>query len=78
DTLFSGDLFASYFFRGAVLPPPIFNAVPELIPCSLEKARRLNAGWLIPQHYDVPDGALHRRRFDAMIDRRTRRRDPVV
>ncbi|HTO05370.1 MAG TPA: MBL fold metallo-hydrolase, partial [Opitutus sp.] len=35
DTLFSGDLFASYFFRGAVLPPPIFNAVPELIPGSL-------------------------------------------
>lgn len=78
DTLFSGDLFASYFFRGAVLPQPIFNAVPEMIPASLEKARQLNARWLIPQHYDVLDAALHRRRFDAMIERRSRRRYPVI
>ena len=78
DVLFSGDLFASYFFRGAVLPPPIFNAAPEMIPASLEKAQRLNARWLIPQHYDVLDGALHRARFDAMMDRRTRRRQRVI
>jgi glyoxylase-like metal-dependent hydrolase (beta-lactamase superfamily II) len=78
NTLFSGDLFASYFFRGAVLPPPIFNAFPEMIPASLEKAVKLNARWLIPQHYDVLDGALHRRRFDAMIERRSRRRYPVI
>lgn len=73
DVLFSGDLFASYFFRGAVLPPPILNTAPELIPQSLEKARRLNPRWLVPQHYDVMDGAVHRRRFDALLLRRTRR-----
>ena len=78
DLLFSGDLFASYFLRGAVLPPPIFNAAPELIPASLEKARCLNARWLVPQHYDVLDGALHRRRFDALLERRRLRNAPVV
>ena len=78
DLLFSGDLFASYFFRGAVLPPPIFNAAPEMIPASLKKAQQLNARWLVPQHYDFLDGALHRRRFDAMMERRTRRNAAVV
>lgn len=71
--LFSGDLFASYFFRGAVLPPAILNAAPELIPGSLEKARSLEARWLVPQHYDVMNGAVHRRRFEALLRRRTRR-----
>jgi glyoxylase-like metal-dependent hydrolase (beta-lactamase superfamily II) len=74
DLLFSGDLFASYFFRGAVLPPPILNAAPELIPASLEKARQLNPRSMVPQHYDALDGALHRARFDAMIEKRFRRR----
>lgn len=73
DLLFSGDLFASYFMRGAVLPPAIFNAEPQLIPGSLEKARRLNPRWMVPQHYDVLDGALHRRRFDGLLARRERR-----
>ncbi len=73
DVLFSGDLFASYFFRGAVLPPAIFNAEPGLIPASLEKARRLNPRWMVPQHYDVMDGAVHRRRFDALLRRLSRR-----
>ena len=40
DLLFSGDLFASYFFN-VHLPAPIFNNAPELIAESLEKARRL-------------------------------------
>jgi glyoxylase-like metal-dependent hydrolase (beta-lactamase superfamily II) len=74
DLLFSGDLFASYFFRGAVLPPPILNAAPELIPESLEKAWRLNPRWMVPQHYDALDGALHRGRFDALVEKRFRRR----
>jgi Zn-dependent hydrolases, including glyoxylases len=70
DTLFSGDLIASYWFRGAVLPPSIFSAHPEMIAGSLEKARRLNPRWIVPQHYDVLDGAVHRRRFDAMLEKR--------
>lgn len=76
DLLFCGDLIASYFYRGAVLPPPIFNAAPERIPASLEKARELNPRWIVPQHYDVLDGALHRRRFDEFLARRWR--GPVV
>jgi glyoxylase-like metal-dependent hydrolase (beta-lactamase superfamily II) len=78
DVLFAGDLFASYFLRGAVLPPAIFNAVPEMIPASLEKARQLNPRWMIPQHYDVLDGELHRRRFDAMMERRMGIKGPVI
>jgi glyoxylase-like metal-dependent hydrolase (beta-lactamase superfamily II) len=73
DVLFSGDLFASYFFK-VHLPPPILNCAPELIPESLEKARAIGARFILPQHYDVLDGALHRRRFDALLARRAQRR----
>ncbi len=76
DLLFSGDLFASYFFN-VHLPPPILNSAPELIPGSLEKVRELNPRWIVPQHYDVLDGALHRRRFDRLrrkLAARVRRR----
>lgn len=72
DVLFSGDLFASYFFK-VHLPPPILNSTPELIPASLEKARALAPRFMVPQHYDVLDGALHRRRFDALLRRRAER-----
>lgn len=68
DLLFSGDLFASYFFN-VHLPPAILNSAPELIPASLEKARVLNPRLIVPQHYDILDGALHRRRFDRMLSR---------
>ena len=78
DTLFSGDLIASYWFRGAVTPPPIFNAHPEMIAGSLEKARRLNPRWIVPQHYDVLDGALHRRRFEGLLGKRRGWRGKVV
>ncbi len=67
--LFSGDLFASYFFN-VHLPPPILNSRPELIPASLRKARALNPRYIVPQHYDILDGALHRRRFDELCRRR--------
>lgn len=66
--LFSGDLFASYFFN-THLPPGILNARPELIPGSLRKALALDPEMIVPQHYDVLDGALHRRRFDALCER---------
>ena len=71
DVLFSGDLFASYFFNVHV-PPPILNSVPELMDASLEKARRIGARLIVPQHYDVLDGELHRRRFEALLARRAR------
>ena len=66
DLLFSGDLFASYFFN-VHLPTRILNSAPELIPASLEKARRLDPRLMVPQHYDILDGALHRRRFDRLL-----------
>ena len=66
DLLFSGDLFASYFFN-VHLPPPILNSAPELMPDSIEKAQQLNPRLMVPQHYDMLDGALHRRRFDRLI-----------
>ncbi len=67
--LFSGDLFASYFFN-VHLPPPILNSRPELIFGSLRKALDLNARYIVPQHYDILDGELHRRRFDALCGRK--------
>jgi glyoxylase-like metal-dependent hydrolase (beta-lactamase superfamily II) len=66
--LFSGDLFASYCFK-THLPPPFFNAAPQLIHASLQRARALHPRYMVPQHYDILDGALHRRRFDRMCER---------
>jgi glyoxylase-like metal-dependent hydrolase (beta-lactamase superfamily II) len=60
--LFSGDMFASYFFN-VHRPPAILNSVPEHFPASVEKIRRLNPRWIVPSHYDYLDGELHRRRF---------------
>ncbi len=79
DLLFSGDLFASYFFN-VHLPPAILNSAPELIPASLEKARRIGARFIVPQHYDVLDSQLHRRRFERLLERWERKRvaPPVV
>jgi glyoxylase-like metal-dependent hydrolase (beta-lactamase superfamily II) len=59
--LFSGDLFASYFFN-VHRPPAFLNSVPELMRASEEKIRRLNPRVIVPDHFDVLDGALHRRR----------------
>ncbi len=60
--LFSGDMFASYFFN-VHKPPAILNSVPELLPASVEKIRRLGPRWIVPCHFDFLDGKLHRRRF---------------
>jgi glyoxylase-like metal-dependent hydrolase (beta-lactamase superfamily II) len=62
DLLFSGDMFASYFFN-VHKPPPILNSVPEKFPASVEKVRRLNPRWIVPNHLDCLDAPLHRRRF---------------
>jgi len=81
DLLFTGDLFASYFFN-VHLPPPILNSAPALIPGSLERARQLNPRFMVPQHYDGPGDTLHRRRFDRLLRKLTlrarRRSAPVV
>lgn len=62
DLLFCGDLFASYFFN-VHQPPAILNSVPGQMAVSVEKVRRLNPRWIVPNHYDYLDGARHRRRF---------------
>jgi glyoxylase-like metal-dependent hydrolase (beta-lactamase superfamily II) len=72
DLLFSGDLFASYFFK-THLPPPILNTQPELIPASLRRALELDPRWIIPNHYDFCDGALHKRRFVELCRKRLSR-----
>ena len=65
--LFSGDLFASYFFN-VHLPPRILNAQPGLLLESLRKARSYDAQLIVPQHYDILDGELHRRRFQRLCE----------
>lgn len=66
DLLFSGDLFASYLFN-VHRPPAILNSHPELMAASAEKVRRLNPKLIVPQHYDVLDGVLHRRRANKLF-----------
>jgi glyoxylase-like metal-dependent hydrolase (beta-lactamase superfamily II) len=62
DLLFSGDMFASYFFN-VHRPPAILNSVPEHFPASVEKIRRLKPRWILPSHFDFQNAGLHRRRF---------------
>jgi glyoxylase-like metal-dependent hydrolase (beta-lactamase superfamily II) len=64
--LFSGDMFASYFFN-THRPPPILNSAPDLFPASAEKIRRLKPRWIMPCHFDMLDGDLHRRRFAKLF-----------
>jgi glyoxylase-like metal-dependent hydrolase (beta-lactamase superfamily II) len=66
DLLFSGDLFASYFFN-VHRPPAILNSHPELMAASAKKVQRLNPKLIVPQHFDVLDGALHRRRANKLF-----------
>jgi glyoxylase-like metal-dependent hydrolase (beta-lactamase superfamily II) len=73
DLLFSGDLFSSYFFN-VHFPPAILNSAPALLPATHEKVLRLDPRLMVPQHYDVLDGALHRRRFDRLLAKHVRLR----
>lgn len=66
DLLFSGDMFASYFFN-THKPPAILNSVPEQFAGSVEKIRRLAPRWIVPNHCDLLDGELHRRRFAKLF-----------
>ncbi|MCR6630360.1 MAG: MBL fold metallo-hydrolase [Magnetospirillum sp.] len=68
DLLFSGDLFASYFFN-VHQPPAVLNAAPELIPDSMRRVRALAPRLIVPQHYDVFDARLHAKRFEQLCRR---------
>lgn len=66
--LFSGDLFASYFF--SVHPPAFFlNSVPHRTADSYRRVAALDPRWIVPNHYDRLDGDLHRRRFQKLYGR---------
>jgi glyoxylase-like metal-dependent hydrolase (beta-lactamase superfamily II) len=66
--LFSGDLFASYFFN-THLPPPILNSCPGLIPGSLRRVLEMDPEGILPNHYDWMDTGLHKRRFRDLCGR---------
>lgn len=66
DILFSGDMFASYFFN-VHRPPAILNSRPELLASSFRKMSELGARYIVPSHYDFLDGELHRRRFESRV-----------
>ena len=64
--LFSGDLFASYWYS-THLPPYFLNSCSGQLPAALAQIRALAPRQLIPSHYSELDGTLHRRRFDALL-----------
>lgn len=65
DLLFSGDMFASYFFN-VHKPPTILNSVPKQLATSAEKIRQLKPPLIVPSHLDFLNGGLHRRRFTKL------------
>lgn len=73
DLLFSGDLFASYWFN-THLSPPIFTSRPEQVAESLHKALEMDPRWMVPNHYDFLDGALHKRRYVKLCRKTLARR----
>ncbi len=73
DLLFSGDLWVRFMMR-TQMSPRIFSDDFTQVPASLRKARAIGARWVVPGHYDVPDAARLRRRFEelcAELERRT-------
>ncbi len=64
--LFSGDLFASYWFS-THLPPVFLNSCPDQMASSLERVGALSPRFMIPNHYDRLDGERLRRAFDTLV-----------
>lgn len=78
DLLFSGDLWVRFLLRTQA-SPRIFTSAPGLVGPSLRKARAMGARWIVPAHYDEPDAARLRRRFEELCAERDRsRRQNVV
>lgn len=72
DLLFSGDLWVRFMMRTQA-SPRIFSDDVSLVPASLRKARAIGARWIVPGHYDVPDAARLRRRFEELCEELERR-----
>ena len=68
DLLFSGDLFASYWFNPH-FSPRMFTSQPELMPGSLRRVLELDPRRIVPNHYDFLDGEVHKRRFVKLCRR---------
>lgn len=77
DLLFSGDLWVRFMMRTQA-SPKIFSDAPELVPGSLRKARAIGARWIVPGHYDLPNAARLRRRFEELCEDVERRLRPRV
>jgi glyoxylase-like metal-dependent hydrolase (beta-lactamase superfamily II) len=68
--LFTGDLFADYWFS-AHLPFPFLNSCPQYLPTSLQKVRTLDPELVIPSHYTGFDAKQHKHKLDELIARYT-------
>lgn len=77
DLLFSGDLWVRFLMRTQV-SPLIFTDAPEQVWPSMERARAVGARWMVPGHFDFPDAARLRRRFEELCAERERRRTARV
>lgn len=75
--LFTGDLWVRFMMRTQV-SPRIFSDDISQVPGSMRKARSFGARWVIPGHYDLPDGAWLRHRFEDLCDELDRREEPAV
>jgi glyoxylase-like metal-dependent hydrolase (beta-lactamase superfamily II) len=77
DLLFSGDLWVRFLMRTQA-SPRIFSDDIAQVPASLRKARALGARWVVPGHYDLPNAARLRRRFEELCAEMERRAAPRV
>jgi len=72
DLLFSGDLWVRFMMR-TQMSPRIFSDDVSLVPASMRKARAFGARWVVPGHYDLPNAARLRRRFEELCEQLERR-----
>ena len=77
DLLFSGDLWVRFLMRTQI-SPPIFSDDVTLVAPSMLKARAIGARWMVPGHYDIPNAARLRRRFEELCEQIVRRQRPRV
>lgn len=77
DLLFSGDLWVRFMMRTQA-SPAIFTDSPRDVWPSMQRAREIGARWVVPNHYDFPDAARLRRRFEELCAERERRENARV
>jgi glyoxylase-like metal-dependent hydrolase (beta-lactamase superfamily II) len=77
DLLFSGDLWVRFMMRTQV-SPAIFTDAPKSVWPSMRKARAIGAHWVVPGHYDLPNAARLRQRFEELCEAHERRRRATV